>query len=186
MFNLSLFMTVKSKLCLLMYITFYESITLMTIKIGDHIPDVSLKQITKTEILDISSRSLFRDKRVALFSVVGAFTPVCSLTHLSGFNNTMEEFRNRNMYVMCIAVNDHFVLKAWAESYNAHSEIIFLSDWNADFAKAAELFEHIDGLGIRSSRYSMVVEDGIIKILNVEPIAKDCNVSSGEHLLSMV
>lgn len=157
----------------------------MTIKVGDHLPIVTLKRITNDGFQDTDTDTLFKGKTVALFGLPGAFTPPCTNIHLPSFSKSMDEFKSRGIEVMCVAVNDPFVLAAWGKSENSHPDIIFLADWNADFAKAIDLT--IDGskagLGLRSKRYNMLVKDGVVTILNAEEDSGVCTVSHAETLL---
>jgi len=157
----------------------------MTIKVGDHLPNVTIKQITPEGFHDVNTENLFKGKLVALFGVPGAFTPTCSIIHLPGFNEKMEEFKTRGVEVMCLAVNDPFVMAAWGKHTNAHPDITFLADWNADFSKAMGLtFDGSGaGLGLRSSRFSMYVKDRIVTILNMEENPGKCDLTSANILL---
>jgi len=157
----------------------------MTIKIGDRLPKITLKQITKDGFQDVNTESLFKDKTVALFAVPGAYTPTCSTIHLPGFSKTMDQFKTKGVEVMCLSINDPFVMEAWGKSTHTHPDIGLLADWNADFTKAIGLtFDgSAAGLGLRSSRYSMLVKDGIVTVLNIEENPSKCEVSSAETLL---
>jgi peroxiredoxin len=157
----------------------------MTIQIGDRLPDITVKQITPSGTQDINTESLFKDKTVALFAIPGAFTPVCTTIHLPGFNQKMDQFKAKDIAVMCLSVNDPFVMEAWGKSVNSHPDITLLADWNAEFTKAVGLT--LDGsgagLGLRSLRYSMLVKDGLVISLNVEPSPSQCELSSADALL---
>ncbi len=157
----------------------------MTIQIGDRLPNITIKQVTPSGTQDISTESLFKGKTVALFAVPGAFTPVCTTVHLPGFNQQMAQFKDKDVVVMCLSVNDPFVMEAWGKSAGSHPDIAFLADWNAEFTKAVGLT--LDGsgagLGIRSLRYGMVVKDGVVTTLQVEPSPGQCDLSSADALL---
>ncbi len=157
----------------------------MTIQIGDRLPDITVKQITPSGTQDVTTESLFKGRTVALFAIPGAFTPTCTSVHLPGFSQKMGQFKTKDIAVMCLSVNDPFVMEAWGKSANSHPDIALLADWNADFTKAIGLT--LDGsgagLGLRSLRYSMLVKDGIVINLNVEPNPGQCNVSSADALL---
>ncbi len=160
----------------------------MTIQIGDRLPNITIKQITPSGTQDITTESLFKGKTVALFAIPGAFTPVCTTTHLPGFTQKMDQFKAKDIAVMCLSVNDPFVMEAWGKSANSHPDIALLADWNADFTKAVGMT--LDGsgagLGLRSLRYSMLVKDGIVISLNVEPTPGQCELSSADALLKTV
>ncbi|MDP9128453.1 MAG: peroxiredoxin [Pseudomonadota bacterium] len=152
----------------------------MTIKTGDKIPSVTLKQLTPSGLQDLSTDSVFEGKKVVLFSVPGAFTPTCSAKHLPGFVARLGEFKAQGIEVVCLAVNDPFVMKAWQEAQKAEG-ITMLADGNATFTKALGL--EMDGsgygLGTRSQRFALFVDNGIVKSVEVEkPGALD--VSSAE------
>lgn len=141
----------------------------MTIKIGDKIPSVTLKQLTPSGMQDLSTDSVFSGKKVMLFSVPGAFTPTCSNQHLPGFVKRAAEFKAKGVEVACLAVNDAFVMKAWQDAHNAGS-IIMLADGNGTFTKALGL--ELDGtgygLGTRGQRFALYAENGVVKSLDVE------------------
>ncbi|MBM3468450.1 MAG: peroxiredoxin [Alphaproteobacteria bacterium] len=157
----------------------------MAIQVGDSLPQTTLKQVTPSETKDIQTDSLFKGKTVALFAIPGAFTPTCTNIHMPGFNKHMDTFKAKGVEVACLAVNDPFVMDAWAKATNSHSDILILADWNADFTKAVGLT--LDGsgagLGLRSLRYSMLVKDGVVAVLNIEPSAGACDISSADTLL---
>lgn len=157
----------------------------MTIKIGDQLPTIPLKQVTTKGIEDVNTATLFKGKKVALFAIPGAFTPVCSTIHLPGFTQKIGEFKAKGIEVMCLSVNDPFVMEAWGKATSAHPDITLLADWNADFTKTMGLTLDATaaGLGLRSLRYSMMITDGVVTALNVEPSAGQCEVSSAETLL---
>lgn len=152
----------------------------MTIKVGDKIPSVTLKQLTPSGLQDLSTDTVFGSKKVVMFSVPGAFTPTCSAKHLPGFVARLPEFKARGTEVVCLAVNDPFVMKAWQEAHNAQG-ITMLADGNGTFTKALGL--EMDGtgygLGTRGQRFALYAENGVVKSLEVEkPGAFD--VSSAE------
>jgi peroxiredoxin len=158
---------------------------LMAIKVGDPIPDVSLRAITPNGVQTVSLRQFCAGKKVVLFAVPGAFTPTCSAQHLPGFVNKAEDFKSRGVHeIACVAVNDHFVMDAWAKSQNVGNKVTLLADGNAEFTNAMGL--PLDGsgvgLGTRSQRYAAVIDNGIVKKLNVEK-PKEFEVSSAEAIL---
>ena len=158
----------------------------MTIKTGDKIPSVMLKQLTKDGMKDLATDSVFAGKKIVMFSVPGAFTPTCSAKHLPGFVNHLKDFKAQGIEVACLSVNDPFVMKAWSEAHKADG-ITMLADGNASFAKALGL--EMDGsgygLGTRSQRFALYAENGVVQQLAVEkPGAFE--VSSAEAMLKSV
>jgi peroxiredoxin len=155
----------------------------MAIQIGDKIPAVTIKQLTDTGMQDLATDAVFANKKVVMFAVPGAFTPTCSAKHLPGYVNTLSEFTQRDVTVMCLAVNDPFVMKAWATQNNAEG-IMMLADGNAAFTKALGL--EMDGtgygLGTRAQRFALYAENGIVKHLAVEKPGS-FEVSSAEAML---
>jgi len=143
----------------------------MAIKVGDKIPSVTLKTMTKDGMSEISTDELFGGKKVVLFALPGAFTPTCSAKHLPGFVQHAGEIRAKGVdTIACLSVNDAFVMKAWGDQQNVGDDVLMLADGNADFTKAIGL--EMDGsgfgMGTRSQRYAMIVEDGTVTALNVE------------------
>ena len=160
----------------------------MTIKVGDKLPDVTLIKATDAGPDAVSSTSFFAGRKVALFSVPGAFTPTCSAKHLPGYLDKLDDLKAKGVdEVACTAVNDAFVLGAWSKSNNADGKVTMLADGNAEFAKAIELTMDGSkfGLGLRGQRYSMLVEDGVVTQLNVEAPG-EFKVSSAEHMLEQL
>ena len=157
----------------------------MTIQVGDRIPSATLLKATAEGPEPVDTDSYFAGRKVALFSVPGAFTPTCSARHLPGFVDRAEEFRDKGVdEIACVSVNDAFVMQAWSQSSGADGKVTMLADGNGTFAKAVGL--EMDGsgfgLGTRGKRYSMVVNDGVVEQLNVEaPGAFE--VSSADYLL---
>ena len=157
----------------------------MAISIGDRLPDTTLVKVTPDGPEQIASADFFAGRRVALFSVPGAFTPTCSARHLPGFVEKAAELKAKGIdEIAATAVNDAFVLKAWAAQGNATDTVTMLADGNADFATALGL--DMDGtkfgMGRRSQRYAMVVNDGKVESLHVEAPG-EFRVSSADHLL---
>ncbi|MDH3690754.1 MAG: peroxiredoxin [Gammaproteobacteria bacterium] len=157
----------------------------MTIKVGDRIPAVaSLTYMTKDGPKSISTDEIFAGKKVVLFALPGAFTPTCSASHLPGYVVQADALREKGVdTIACLSVNDAFVMDAWGKAHNAEN-ILMLADGNADFAQTVglELDLRKRGMGVRSGRYAMVVEDGVVKALNVEA-AGEFKVSSAEEVL---
>ena len=143
----------------------------MSIAAGDRLPDATFRVMGPDGIKEITTRDVFAGKKVVLFAVPGAFTPTCHLKHLPGFIESADEFKRMGIdTVACVAVNDPFVLAAWAETSGGKGKVLFLSDGNAEFTKKIGMdFDGSGvGLGTRSKRYAMLVEDGVVKALNVE------------------
>jgi peroxiredoxin len=143
----------------------------MTIKVGDKLPTVSLKYMNKDGMQTATTDDLFKGKKAVLFGLPGAFTPTCSAKHLPGFVTNAEELKKKGVEVIaCLSVNDAFVMDAWGKAQNAGEKVLMLADGNADFAKATGLTMDGTGygMGLRTSRWAMVLDDGKVKTLNVE------------------
>lgn len=143
----------------------------MTISVGDRIPAAVLTQMGADGPKPVSTEELFSGRKVAVFAVPGAFTPTCSAKHLPGFVEQSDAIRAKGVdAVVCVAVNDVFVMDAWGKSQNVGDKVTMLADGSGQFAKALDL--ELDlvgrGLGVRSRRYSMIVDDGVVTRLNLE------------------
>ncbi len=161
----------------------------MTIKIGDTLPDTTFTVMTAEGPKPVNSTDLFKGKKVALFAVPGAYTPTCHKAHMPGFVDRVAEIKAKGVdEVACTAVNDVFVMSAWGKDTGAEGKITMLADGSADFAKALGL--EIDltahGLGVRSKRYAMLVDNGVVKVLNVEDAPPAHGVSSAETICSLI
>ena len=159
----------------------------MTIKVGDKLPDVKLVKATDGGPEAVQSADYFKGKKVALFSVPGAFTPTCSAKHLPGFVEKADELKAKGVdEIVATSVNDAFVLGAWNKSAGS-DDITMLADGNGDFAEALGLTMDGSGFGLgkRGQRFSMIVDDGVVKELNVEQPG-DFSVSSAEHMLGQL
>lgn len=158
----------------------------MTIKVGDRIPSATLN-IIKDGVQSVSTDDVFKGKKVVLFSVPGAFTPTCSEKHLPGFVEHFQEFRKRGIEVVCMAVNDAFVMKAWAKDRHVPEGLLMLADGNGDFAKSLglEMDASKFGMGMRSKRFALYVEDGVVKQVHVEAPG-EFKVSSAEAMLASI
>ncbi len=156
----------------------------MTIQIGDTIPEVALKHI-HDGVRVVDTPTLFTGKQVVLFAVPGAFTPTCSEHHLPGFVEHFETFRKRGIDVICIAVNDPFVMQAWGESVGVPDGLQMVSDGNGDLVKAMglEMDASAYGMGLRAKRFALYADDGVVKQLFVEAPG-EFKVSSAEHVLA--
>lgn len=162
----------------------------MTISIGDRIPDATLTTMTPEGPKPVSTTELFGGKTVALFAVPGAFTPTCSARHLPGYKDHRADLGAKGVdTVACVAVNDAFVMGAWAEAngLNGTDDIVMLADGNGDFTRKLGLGLDASGFGMgeRSQRYSMLVKDGVVEQLNIEQ-GGEFKVSSAEHLLAQL
>jgi peroxiredoxin len=160
----------------------------MTIKMGDRIPSATLMQMKDGGPKPVSTDELFKGRKVALFALPGAFTPTCSAKHLPGFIQQHDALKAKGVdTIACLSVNDAFVMGAWGTQQGAGEKVMMLADGNGDFTRAVglELDGTKFGMGKRSQRYSMLVEDGVVKVLNVEaPGAFE--VSSADHLLGQL
>jgi peroxiredoxin len=160
----------------------------MAIQVGDKIPEVTLKTFGPEGVKDITTGEIFAGKRVVLFAVPGAFTPVCSARHLPGFIEKADEIRAKGVdTIACLSVNDAFVMDAWGRDRGAGDKVLMLADGGADFSKAVGLdFDGSKfGMGVRSQRYAAVVEDGVVKVLAVEK-PMQFEVSSAEAILKQL
>ncbi|MCV0383658.1 MAG: peroxiredoxin [Erythrobacter sp.] len=159
----------------------------MAISVGDKLPDVTLTKATADGPEQVQSSDYFKGKKVALFSVPGAFTPTCSARHLPGYVEKAGDLKAKGVdEIACTAVNDAFVMGAW-QGANEAGDVTMLADGNGDFAEAVGLTMDGKGFGMgkRGQRYSMIVEDGVVKELNVEQPG-DFSVSSAEHMLGQL
>jgi len=161
----------------------------MTIEVGDKLPQATFRLMTSEGPVAKTTDDLFKDKKVVLFAVPGAFTPTCHKNHLPGYLGKAAEIKAKGVdAIMVTSTNDVFVLDAWSKATGAAGVIEFLSDGNADFAKAIGL--SLDGsgfgLGTRSQRYSMIVEDGVVTALNVEEGPGKAEISGAEALLAQL
>ena len=158
----------------------------MTIKAGDKMPSGVLTHMTKDGPQKITTEQLFGGKKVVLFSVPGAFTPTCDAKHLPGFVQHAAEFKAKGIdTIACLAVNDVFVMNAWGKASNVGDKILMLADGNGEFTKAMglEFDGAVVGLGMRSQRYSAIIEDGVVTSLDVEE-KPGVDVSSCENTLA--
>lgn len=160
----------------------------MTIKVGDKMPKGQFTHMGANGPEPVTTDSLFNGKKVVLFSVPGAFTPTCSAKHLPGFVNNIDELKKKGVdTVACMAVNDVFVMKAWGEASKATGKVEMLADGNGEYARALglELDASKFGMGMRGKRFSVIVDNGVVKALNVEP-AGEFGVSSAEAALKQL
>ena len=160
----------------------------MTIAVGDTVPAVTFVKMTENGPDQVDSESFFKGRKVALFSVPGAFTPTCSAKHLPGYVEKAAELKAKGVdEIACTAVNDAFVMGAWGKSANADGSVTMLADGNGAFAKAVglEMDGSKFGMGTRGQRFSMIVNDGVVEELNVEAPG-EFKVSSAEHMLGQL
>lgn len=158
----------------------------MAIKVGDRLPNATFRVMTDEGPKPKTTDEVFKGKKVVLFAVPGAFTPTCHKNHLPGFVQNAAAIKAKGVDTIAVTgVNDVFVMDAWKKASDAGNQIEFLSDGSAEFAKAIglELDATAGGLGIRSKRYSMIVEDGVVKALNVEDVPSKADVSNAENIL---
>jgi len=158
----------------------------MGIEVGGRIPSVKLRMVTDDGMRDVTTDELFAGKTVVLFAVPGAFTPTCSDRHLPGYVEHAAEMKSKGADVVaCVAVNDAFVMAAWAKARGVGDSVVMLADGSAELTRALglELDASRFGMGIRSRRYGAVVRDGVVEVLNVEP-GGDVGISGAEAILA--
>ncbi len=161
----------------------------MAIKVGDRLPEAKFRVMTAEGPAWKTTDEVFKGKKVVLFAVPGAFTPTCHKNHLPGFVQNAQAIKAKGIDTIAVtAVNDGFVMDAWKKASGAEGKIEFLADGNADFAKAIDmtLDGSGNGLGIRSKRYSMLVEDGVVKKLNIEEAPGKAEASGADALLKQL
>ena len=159
----------------------------MAIKVGDKVPSGNFGIMKSEGPGSISSDELFNGKTVVLFAVPGAFTPTCSKTHLPGFVQNASAIKGKGVdTIACLAVNDLFVMDAWGKGAGADGKVVMLADGNAAYTKALglELDASGFGMGIRSQRFAMIVKNGVVSKLEVEPSAGQCTISGGPSILA--
>jgi len=160
----------------------------MAIKVGERVPAGTLKMMTKDGPKDVSADDLFKGKKVVLFSVPGAFTPTCDAKHLPGFVQLADQIRAKGVdTIACMAVNDVFVMNAWGKASGVGDKVMMLADGNGDYAKALglELDARKFGMGTRGQRFALVVDNGLVKGVNVEEPGQ-FKVSAAEHVLGQL
>jgi peroxiredoxin len=166
----------------------------MTIKVGDRLPAGTLQEFFEVEKNGcsigpnpVSIEDLTRGKKVVLFGLPGAFTPTCSAKHLPGYVEKLEAFKDKGIDVACLAVNDAFVMGAWARDQKADGKVRMLADGSAEYTRklGLEMDLNARGMGMRCQRFSMLVDDGVVKALNVEAPGK-FEVSNAETLLLLL
>jgi peroxiredoxin len=161
----------------------------MSIAIGDSLPEATFRILGSEGIEKLTTAEIFGGKKVVLFAVPGAFTPTCHLKHLPGFVDNVDAFKKKGVStVACVAVNDPFVLDAWSKASGGKGKVLFLSDGNGEFTKKIGLdFDGSGiGLGTRSKRYAMLVDDGVVEVLNIEDSPGVAEASTAEKLLAAI
>jgi len=160
----------------------------MMIKVGDKIPQATLMQMKEGGPKPVTTSELFDGKKVVLFALPGAFTPTCSAKHLPGFIQNAAAIKGKGVdTIACLSVNDAFVMGAWGEQQGSGDKVVMLADGNGDFTKqlGLEMDASKFGMGTRSKRYAMVVDNSVVKALNVEEPGA-FSVSSAEHVLQQL
>src|SRR5262249_6615769 len=157
----------------------------MAVKVGDRVPSVTLRYLTPEGVKAVSSEEFFKGKKVAVFGLPGAYTRTCSSRHLPGYVQNAEALRQKGIdTIACLSVNDAFVMDAWGKEHGAPGRVVMLGDGSAELTEALGL--SVDrtaaGMGIRSQRYSMIVDNGVVTALNIEP-SGEYGVSSAEAML---
>ncbi len=161
----------------------------MTISVGDKLPEATLKTMTADGAKDLTTADIFAGKKVVLFGVPGAFTPTCNNNHLPGYLENNDAIRSRGVdTIAVVAVNDPFVMGAWEKFTGGEGKITYLADGSGDFAKALGLDIDLSGagLGLRSKRFSMIVEDGKVTALNIEPVPSQADETAAAKILEQL
>lgn len=158
----------------------------MTIKVGDTLPGARFK-LVHDGTREADTDAVFKGRTVVLFAVPGAFTPTCSAKHLPGYVAAFDQFRQRQVDVVCLAVNDAFVMEAWARQQDVPAGLMLLADGNAEFTRALglELDASGYGMGVRAKRFALVAKDGVVTALHVEAPG-EFKVSSAEAMLAAI
>ena len=160
----------------------------MTIKVGDRLPDATFRVMKDGKPADLSVADLTKAKKVALFAVPGAFTPTCSVKHLPGYKEKAADLRSKGVdAIACVSVNDVFVMNAWGKDQQVGDDVVMLADGNGVFAKAVGLEMDGSGFGMgqRSKRYAMIVDNGVVTTLNVEAPG-EFKVSAADYMLDQL
>lgn len=159
------------------------------IMIGDRLPAMIFKHLDENKMQDLPLERLYAHKKIVIFAVPGAFTPTCSSVHAPGFLAHLADFKKKGIdQVICLSVNDPFVMKAWADSLQADHQVLFLADGNGDFTETIGMVldARAHGLGLRSKRYALMAEDGVVQALAVEENAGVCAVSDAASFLKTI
>jgi peroxiredoxin len=159
---------------------------MMAIKVGDKLPSIDLQHKIDDQVETINSDKLFGGKKVVLFALPGAFTPTCSASHLPGYVVHSDQLFDKGIdRIICLSVNDAHVMEAWGKQHNVDDRVMMIADGSAHFTRAIGLEVDLDagGMGLRSQRYAMVVNDGVVELLNVEA-PRAFEVSDAETILA--
>ncbi len=159
----------------------------MTISVGERIPSATLHHLTTDGVKEVSTEALFRGKKVVVFGLPGAFTPICTARHVPGYLEQAEAFKAKGVdTIACVSVNDAYVMDAWGKHQGVDHRILMLADGSGTFTAALGLTLDLGlhGLGRRSQRYAMVVEDGVVRSLDVEADAGQLQVSMADGVLA--
>lgn len=158
----------------------------MTIQVGDKLPSIDVQYKTEDTVQTINTDELFSGKKVVLFALPGAFTPTCSASHLPGYVVNSDQLFARGVdRIICLSVNDAHVMQAWGDQHNVDDRVMMIADGSAHFTRSIGLEVDLGagGMGIRSQRYAMIVNDGVVELLNVEA-PRQFEVSDAETLLN--
>ena len=156
----------------------------MTIQAGEKLPSVDLQYKDADGVQTISSDDLFGGKKVVLFALPGAFTPTCSATHLPGYVVGSDDLFARGVdRIICLSVNDAFVMEAWGKAHNVEDRVMMIADGSTHFTRAIGMEVDLPGMGIRSKRYAMIVNDGVVEVLNLEE-PREFKVSDAQTMLT--
>ena len=161
----------------------------MTIKVGDRIPDATLMKMTDQGPQAVKTGDFFKGRKIVLFALPGAFTPTCSNKHLPGFIQNADQIKGKKVdEIACLSVNDAFVMGAWGKAQGADGKVTMLGDGNAELTKklGLEMDGSGFGMGTRSKRYSMLVEDGVVKSFSEETAPGEAKLSGAEHMLALL
>lgn len=161
----------------------------MAIKVGDRIPEATLMKLTDKGPVPLKTADFFKGRKVVVFALPGAFTPTCSNQHLPGFIQKSDQIKAKGVdEIACLSVNDAFVMGAWGKQQGAEGKVTMLGDGNAEFTKKLGLdFDGTGfGMGTRSLRYSMLVDDGVVKSINQEPNPGEAKVSGADYILTQI
>lgn len=158
----------------------------MAINVGDKVPAATFKAMGPDGLMDVSTDDVFKGKTVALFSVPGAYTPTCTARHVPSYRDNADALKAKGVDdIVCISVNDPFVMKAWGDSLSCEGKVRMLGDWNAEFSKALDLTMDASGagLGTRGKRFSLLVKDGTVAAVHVEEAPGEMAVSGADTML---
>ena len=161
----------------------------MTISTGGKLPEMTLKTMTTDGPADVDTASVFNGRKVVLFAVPGAFTPTCTLNHLPGYLDNRDEILAKGVdEIAVLAVNDPFVMQAWADQSGGPDKLRYLADWDGAFTKAIgmDIDLGVAGLGVRSKRYSMLVDNGTVTLVNVEDNPGEADISGAAKMLEQL